>query len=66
MQNTGFRGTGFSGCGPWALEHGLRICDTWASVISDMWNLPGSGIEPVSPAAAGGFSPTAPQGSSKC
>jgi len=27
-----------------------------------MWDLPGSGIEPVSPALAGGFSTTEPPG----
>ena len=30
-----------------------------------MWNLPGPGIEPVSPALAGGFSTTGPPGSLK-
>ena len=29
-----------------------------------MWNLPGPGIEPVSPALAGGFLTTAPPGKS--
>ena len=29
-----------------------------------MWDLPGPGIEPVSPALAGGFLTTAPQGKS--
>ena len=30
-----------------------------------MWDLPGSGLEPVSPALAGGFLNTAPPGKSK-
>ena len=31
-----------------------------------MWDLPGPGIEPMSPALAGGFLPTAPPGKSQC
>ena len=31
-----------------------------------MWDLPGPGLEPVSPALAGGFLTTAPPGKSKC
>ena len=42
----------------WALllaEHGLNGCRTWAYLPHDMWNLPGSGIEPMSTALAGRF-----------
>ena len=31
-----------------------------------MWDLPGPGLEPVSPALAGGFSPTVPPGKPHC
>ena len=40
----------------WALGHmGFTSCDSWASLLHGMWDLPGSGIEPVSPALAGRF-----------
>ena len=42
-------------CREWALEHGLRTCSTGSSLLQSMWDLPGSGIEHVSPALAGGF-----------
>ena len=44
-----------SSCGSWALEHRLSSCGAWAYLLHSMWDLPGSGIEPVSPALAGGF-----------
>ena len=34
---------------------GLSSCGTWAELFPDMWDLPGPGIEPVSPALAGRF-----------
>ena len=34
------------------------------SCLAGMWDLPGSGIEPVSPALAGGFLSTVPPGKS--
>ena len=62
---------GFSRCGAWAL-------DAWASVVvalerrlsscglvlRSMWDLPRPGLEPVSPALAGGFLTTVPPGKS--
>ena len=33
-----------------------------AQLLRDMWDLPGPGLEPVSPALAGRFSTTAPPG----
>ena len=33
----------------------LRSCGTQAQLPRGMWDLPGSGIEPVSPAPAGRF-----------
>lgn len=47
------------------LEHKLSSCCPWASLLRVMWKLPGSGLEPVSPALAGRFfttkSPEKPQ-----
>ena len=30
-------------------------CGSWAYLLHGMWDLPGPGIEPMSPALAGGF-----------
>ena len=46
---------GFSGCGSWALEHRLNSCGPQAQLLRSMWGLPGSGIQPMSPALAGRF-----------
>ena len=48
--------------GSWALEHRLSSCGAWAQLLHDMWDLPRPGLEPVSPALAGGFLTTVPQG----
>ena len=40
------------------LEHRLKSCGTRALLLFGMWNLPGPGIEPESPALAGGLYPT--------
>ena len=53
---------GLSSCGSWALEHRLSSCDARAQLLRGMWDLPGPGIKPVSPALAGGFSTTVPPG----
>lgn len=50
---------GLSSCSSWAVEHGLNSGDAQAYLLCAMWDLPGSGIEPLSPASAGGFSITA-------
>ena len=42
----------------------LSSCGAWAQSLCDMWNPPGPGIEPVSPALAGGFLSTVPPGKS--
>ena len=55
---------GLNSCGSQALEHRLGSCGTQAQLLRSMWDLPGSGIEPVSPALAGGFLTTAPPGKS--
>ena len=51
---------GFSSCGMRALECRLSSWSTWAQLLRGMWDLPGPGLEPMSPALAGGFSTTAP------
>ena len=43
-----------------ALEHRLSSCGAWAWLLHGMWDLPGSGIEPMSLALAGGFFTTEP------
>ena len=48
-------GVGFSSCGSWALERRLSSCGARAQLLHGMWDLPGPGIEPVSPAFAGRF-----------
>ena len=53
----GCRSRGFQ-----ALEHRLRICGTRAELLCSVWDLPGPGIEPVTPALAGGFFTTEPSG----
>ena len=46
---------GFSSCSSQALEHRLSSCGAWAKLLRGMWDLPGPGIEPVSPALVGGL-----------
>ena len=55
---------GLSRCGSWALEHWLSSCGAQASLLRGMWDLPGPGLEPMSPALAGGFLTAAPPGKS--
>ena len=64
LWSTGSRRMGFSSCGSWALERKLSSCGAWTFLLSSMWDLPGPGLEPVSPALAGGFLTTLPPG--KC
>ena len=40
----------------------LSNCGSRAQLLRGMWDLPGLGLEPVSPALAGGFLTTAPPG----
>ena len=60
-------------CGPLTVvaylvaKHRLRMrrlssCGSRAQLLRGMWDLPRPGLEPVSPAMAGGFSITAPPG----
>ena len=55
---------GFSSCSSQALERGLSSCGARAWLPLGMWNLPKSGIVPVSPALAGKFLSTVPPGKS--
>ena len=55
---------GLSSCGSWALERRLSTCAAQAQLLCGMRDLPGPGLEPVSPALAGGFLTTAPPGKS--
>ena len=48
-------------------EHRLQTrrfsnCGSRAQLLRGMWDLPGPGLEPVTPALAGGFLTTAPPG----
>ena len=52
----------FQYCGSWALEHRFNSCGTRVSLLPGMWDLLGSGIEPVSTASAGRFFITEPPG----
>ena len=56
-------------------EHGLQAhrlprrlssCGARAQLLRGLWDPPGSGLEPVSPALAGGFPTTAPPGKPLC
>ena len=57
LQRTDSRDLGFSSCGVWTHSlglpgcraHGLSGCGVWTWSPCSMWNLPGSGIKPISP-----------------
>ena len=53
---------GLSSCGSQAVERRLSSCGAWAYLLHGMWDLPGPGLEPMSPALAGGFLTTEPPG----
>ena len=57
-----FVARGLSSCGSQALECRLSSCGARAQLLRSMWDPPGPGLEPVSPALAGGFLATAPPG----
>ena len=48
-----------------ALERRLSSCGARAQLLRGMWDLPGPGLEPVSPALADGFLTTVPPGKPK-
>ena len=69
LWSTGCRSAGFSSCGTqapqlWlaALERRLSSCCARAQLLHSMWDLPSPGLEPVSPALAGGVLTTVPPG----
>ena len=64
LWSTGSRQAGFSSCGSLALERRLSSCSTQAYLLRGMWDLPGPGLEPMSPELAGGFLTTVPPGKS--
>ena len=49
-------------CGSRALELRLSSCGARAQLLRGMWDLPRPGLEPMSPALAGGFLITVPPG----
>ena len=51
-----------SSCGLWALECRLSSCGARALLLCGIWDLPGPGLDPISPALAGGFLTTGPPG----
>ena len=55
---------GLSSCGLQALECRLSSCGARAQLLRSMWDLPGPGLKPVSPALTGGFLTIAPPGKS--
>ena len=59
-------GSAFSSCSSQALEQRLNSYGARAWLLLGMWDLPGSGIKPVSPALAGRFLSTVPPGKSSC
>ena len=61
-RSTGSRHVGFSSCGSQAPERRLSSRGARAQLLRDMWDPPGPGPKPVSPALAGRFSTTAPPG----
>ena len=44
------------------VARGLSSCGAWAQLLRGLWDIPGPGLEPVSPALAGRFLTTAPPG----
>ena len=56
---------GLSSCGSRALEHRLSSCGAQAQLLRGMWDLPGPGLKPVSPALAGRVLTTVPPGKPK-
>ena len=62
MQASVAAAQGLDSCGSQALEHRLNSCGAWARLLYGLWDLPGSGIEPVSAALLGRVFPTEPPG----
>ena len=64
LQARGLQLHRLSSCGTRALERRLSSGGAQAQLLRSTWDLPGLGLEPVSPAFAGGFLTTAPPGKS--
>ena len=48
-------------CGAWALQYkSFSGCGAGTQLLHGMWDLPGPGIKPTSPALTGRFLPTGP------
>lgn len=60
LWTAGSRTHGLGSCGSQALEHRLNSCGAWVQLLRDMWDLPRTGIEPMSPALVGRFLTTEP------
>ena len=54
-----------SSCGSWAPERRLSSCGTRTQWLRSMWDPPGRGLEPTSPALAGRLPNTVPPGKSR-
>ena len=54
---------GLRSCSSQALEHRLNSCGAWAFLPHSMWDFPGPGTKPVSPARAGRLLTPEPPGS---
>ena len=65
LQSTDSRCAGFSSCDSQAPEHRPNNCGTWAYLLCGKWDLPESGIEPLSPSLAERFFTTEPPGKSQ-
>ena len=61
-QASGVEACGLSSQGSQALKHRLKSSGTWAQLPHGTWDLPRSGIEPLSPVLAGEFFTTEPLG----
>ena len=48
------------------VARGLSSCGSRALLLRGMWDFPGPGIKPMSPALAGGFLTSVPPGKSLC
>ena len=53
---------GLGSCVSSALEQSLSSCGVQTGLLLGMWDLPGLGVEPLSPTLAGGFFTTKPPG----
>ena len=53
---------GLSSCGFWAQERRVNHCVTEVQLLCGLWDLPRSGIDPISPVLAGRFLTSAPPG----